>query len=183
MEKITGLKVYPLPGAVIPLISLCIADFEADLTKLSLKERRPCVYGSPQRRDVVFYSDFSAGYRYSGQVAVAHKLTKNMINIIKYFDVNGILVNRYIGGKDIIGPHSDDITRLATTDIITVSVGAIRKFRIRDKKTKEIIADILTEPYMVIHMFDDFQAKYTHEIVQDSSTGIRYSLTFRNHSV
>ena len=46
---------------------------------------------------------------------------------------NGILINKYIDGNDYIGAHGDDEKNLDAGDVIAISYGAVRKFRIRDK--------------------------------------------------
>ena len=52
---------------------------------------------------------------------------------------NGILVNKYIDGTNYIGAHSDDEKNLDKGGVIAISHGVVRKYRIRDKKTKKII--------------------------------------------
>jgi alkylated DNA repair dioxygenase AlkB len=54
---------------------------------------------------------------------------------------NGILVNKYKSGEDYISKHSDDEKNLDDSGVISISYGATRKFRIRDKKTNVIVKD------------------------------------------
>lgn len=141
-----------------------------------------------QHRSVGFFSDTSIGYYYSGQLAKSKRLSKHLkliLDIInKKFDCkfNGILINKYQDGNDYIGAHSDDETNLDPNGVVAISYGAVRKFRIRDKKTKKIIVDIPTEETEIIHMGGNFQKEFTHEIpIEKKVKGHRYSLTFRNH--
>ena len=53
---------------------------------------------------------------------------------------------------DNIGKHSDDEKGLSNIGVVAISYGAVRKFRIRDKKTNKIIKDIPTIPYEIFHM-------------------------------
>jgi alkylated DNA repair dioxygenase AlkB len=95
---------------------------------------------------------------------------------------NGILVNYYVDGNEYIAKHSDDEKTLDDTGVIMVSYGAIRKFRIREKKTNKIVKDVLTEPNKIIQMSGNFQKEFTHEIpVEKKVKGCRYSFTFRRH--
>ena len=96
--------------------------------------------------------------------------------------INGILINRYNDGNNCIGAHSDDESNLDNIGVMSLSYGAIRNFRIRNKQTKEIIMDVPTFPDKIIHMAGDFQKEFTHEIpIQKKILGTRYSFTFRKH--
>lgn len=149
------------------------------------------VYGKSgiQHRDIGFFSNTSIGYSYSGQFAKSIPLTDSLfilINIInKLFntDYNGILINKYKNGNDYIGPHSDDEKNLGSCGVISISIGAVRKFRIRDKTTKKIIIDIPTISNNIIHMGGNFQKEFTHEIpIEKKIKQERFSFTFRKHN-
>jgi alkylated DNA repair dioxygenase AlkB len=95
---------------------------------------------------------------------------------------NGILVNKYANGLDNIGEHSDDESQLDNAGVVAISYGAIRKFRIRDKKTKKIVKDIPTLPNQIIQMAGDFQKEFKHGIpVEKKVKEPRISFTFRKH--
>lgn len=142
-----------------------------------------------QNRSVSFFSDESIGYRYSGQLAASKPLTpslKSLLNAINtYFNArfNGILINKYENGEESIGKHSDDEKALdPNAGVISISVGAVRKFRIRDKMNGNIVADIPTLPSTLLQMWGDFQKEFTHEIpVEKTIKDVRYSFTFRHH--
>jgi alkylated DNA repair dioxygenase AlkB len=150
------------------------------------------VYGREchQHRSVGFFSETSVGYFYSGQLAKSIPLlpsTKKLLESINSLfgaEFNGILVNKYMDGNDTIGAHSDDEKNLDTIGVVAISWGAIRKFRIRDKPTRKIVKDLLTESGGIIHMGGDFQKEFTHEIpVEKKVKGCRYSFTFRKHLI
>lgn len=143
-------------------------------------------------RDVGFFSDFSSGYKYSGNILQAIKFHDypflleilNNVNTLTNSNFNSILVNRYANGDDYIGAHSDNEKSLSTTGIVTISIGQERIFRIRDKKTKKIVKDIIVKDSDLYWMTGEFQKHYTHEIPkQKSAKGVRISLTFRKHLV
>jgi hypothetical protein len=58
----------------------------------------------------------------------------------------------------------------------------VRKFRIRNKKTKDIVLDFEHESCCLYVMQGDFQVEFTNDIpVQKKVKGERISLTFRHH--
>lgn len=151
------------------------------------------IYGkvAHQNRSVSFFSDTSVGYRYSGQLARSKPLTGSLrdflaaINESFRAEFNGILINKYEDGSESIGKHSDDEGALdPCAGVVSVSVGAVRTFRIRCKITDAIVANVPTEPGKIIQMWGDFQKEFTHEIpVEKRVKGVRYSFTFRKHLV
>lgn len=148
-----------------------------------------------QNRDIIFYSDESEGYRYSGQMMPSVPLAGNaqgefLLTLMRHVNstlgtnFNGILINRYNSGQDHIGAHGDNERSLdkKTKAVASLSFGAERKFRIRNKETKEIVMDIKTEQGMLLVMDGDTQLHYTHEIpVEKRIKEGRISVTFRHH--
>ena len=107
-----------------------------------------------------------------------------VINMVIGAEFNGILVNKYIDGNDYISAHSDDETGLDSVGVISISYGSERKFRIRNKETKEIMCDESTTHCSILHMGGDFQKLYTHEIpIQKKIKEPRISFTFRKHNI
>ena len=142
-----------------------------------------------QRRSIGFFSNASIGYYYSGQLEISKPLGPNCLKLMQLInerfetDNNGILVNKYTQG-DYISDHSDNENNIGKGGVIAISYGAVRKFRIRDKLTTNIIMDIPTTSGSIIHMGGDFQKEFTHGIpVEKKVEGIRYSFTFRKHTI
>ena len=142
-----------------------------------------------QHRGVGFFSNESKGYYYSRQFAKSIPLSislqklLNIANSLFKAQFNGILINRYMDGGDYISAHSDDEQCLDDIGVVSISYGAIRNFRIRDKQTKKIVRNIPTSPNMFIHMAGDFQKEFTHEIpIQKKIKEPRWSFTFRKHN-
>lgn len=165
------------------------------LSQLPLEHRPPIVvFGRPcnQNRDVGFFSDISSGYRYSGAFMASIPL-KNypflaailpQVNAGLGTDFNGILVNRYNNGEDNLGAHSDDEKALDSQrkSVASISYGATRNFRIRNKQTKQKVMDIPVTSGMLLVMDGEFQSEFTHEIVGEKRVkDPRISLTFRRH--
>jgi alkylated DNA repair dioxygenase AlkB len=170
------------------LIQKCIGEVKDELlVKPPIQLYGKTVY---QQRNIGFFSDESIGYYYSGQLAKAKPLQPHLEKLMKIINdrfgtkYNGILINYYEDGNNYIGDHSDDETNLDKGGVISISYGAVRKFRIRDKLTKKIIMDIPTTSNSIIHMGGDFQKEFTHGIpVEKKVTGMRYSFTFRKHTI
>ena len=170
------------------IIEKCVEEVQDKL----LKNPEVFVFGKRgvQHREIGFFSDESIGYPYSNQLARSQPLSPHLKKLLKLINkkfktkFNGILVNKYVNGLDNIGEHSDDESQLDNAGVIAISYGAVRKFRIRDKKTKKIVKDIPTLPNQIIQMAGDFQKEFKHGIpVQKKITEPRISFTFRKHIV
>ena len=155
-------------------------------------EERPeiIVFDKPckQQRFVGFFSDSSAGYNYSGKTQASKPMTPSLttllfaINQLLGSQYNGILVNKYMDGKDYIGAHSDAPTGIDKIGVVSISYGHHRKFRIRDKKYKKIVHEEETTHSSILLMGGNFQELYTHEIPKQTKIKqSRTSFTFRNH--
>lgn len=170
------------------LLENCIIDIESQL------EERPeiIIFGKKckQQRNVGFFSNESIGYKYSNKMMKSKPLSTSMnellliINTTIDTEFNGILVNKYMDGNDYISAHSDDETGLDKSGVVSISYGAERKFRIRDKKSKEIMFDENTTNGCILHMGGNFQELYTHEVpIQKKIKEHRISFTFRKHNI
>ena len=137
-----------------------------------------------------FFSNESEGYKYSKQLMASQALTPGLaelladVNGITGGRFNGILVNEYMNGLDKIGAHSDDERGVDIIGgVVAISWGATRKFRIKSKSDKKIVATIPTTPYSLIRMSGRFQEDYTHEIPEEPKIKEkRISFTFRTHT-
>ena len=169
------------------LIDECIAYV------IPLLEEKPeiVVFGKKcrQNRNVGFFSDQSIGYKYSNNLMKSKPLQEKLslllgiINNTLGTEFNGILVNEYKNGEDYISAHSDDELGLTDIGVVSISYGAERTFRIRDKKTKQIVHDEPTTQYSILQMGGNFQQLYTHEIpIQKKIKASRVSFTFRKHN-
>jgi alkylated DNA repair dioxygenase AlkB len=178
------LKVYPFNNTT--LLEQCVEEIKDKL----IVNPPIRIYGKNciQHRSIGFFSNKSIGYYYSGKLAASQNLTPNIQKLLDLInrkfstEFNGILVNKYLDGNDYIGKHSDDEANLSDIGVVSISFGAIRKFRIRDKLNNRIVLDIPTNPYEIIHMGGDFQKEFTHEIpIEKKIKDVRYSFTFRKH--
>ena len=170
----------------LDLLNQCIDDVIPKLIN------RPTIklYGKivHQNRNVAFFSNESIGYNYSNKLMDSQSLSSSLISLLESINTmynthfNGILVNQYTNGLDYIGAHSDDETSLSNNGVISISTGANRKFRIRNKQTKKIEIDVIMTNGMILHMGGNFQKEFTHEIpIQKKIIESRLSFTFRHH--
>lgn len=170
-----------------------IKDVIDEIQPRLIKNPKIVMYGKVcyQKRSLCFYSDESTGYKYSKQTAKSNGLQNTKMNqLLKIVnekmgvEYNGILINHYKDGCDVIGAHSDDADVIDNTDISTLSYGATRNFRIRTKGDKKIVKNVNTEHCGIIRMFGNFQKEFTHEIPQQKKIkNERYSFSFRLHHV
>ena len=168
------------------LITRCVEEIKNQLIENPkiFAFGRECI----QHRSIGFFSDESIGYYYSRQLAKSKPLTANLLVLLEKINTqfntnyNGILVNKYLDGNDYISAHSDDETLLDQTGVVSISYGAVRNFRIRDKLTRKIVKNIPTISNSIIQMGGDFQKEFTHEVpIEKRVKDFRYSFTFRKH--
>ena len=163
-----------------------------------------------QHRNILFLSDESKGYKYSGQLMPSEPLDtipiakKFLLAVNDFFntDFNGILINIYIDGTKYIGAHSDDESALdpETNLVLGIVYGpATRPFRLREKQSGSIVRfssklceecgvaisqkkEYLARSRDLIAMEGDFQKFFKHEVPADKSIlEERISLTLRRH--
>jgi alkylated DNA repair dioxygenase AlkB len=182
------LKIGYLDEREICLLESAIEEIQGQL----LVNPEIIVFGKKvyQHRSVGFFSNVTTGYLYSGRIALAHSLTPSLMrllqNINQFFqsNYNGILINYYSNGSDYIGAHSDDESSLGPVGVISLSYGATRKFRIREKSSKQMVMDFPATSGVLIWMGGDFQKEFTHEVpVEKKIREGRYAFTFRQHIV
>jgi alpha-ketoglutarate-dependent dioxygenase alkB family protein 2 len=106
------------------LLKICITDVEPQL------EEKPeiIIFGKKckQQRNVGFFSNESIGYKYSKKMMDSKPLTQSMSELLDIVnkktgaEFNGILVNKYINGRDYISAHSDDESGLDTVGVVSI---------------------------------------------------------------
>ena len=170
------------------LLEQCVSYVTPQL----LEQPEIIVYGKPcrQHRNIGFFSDESIGYNYSKKLMASKPLSSCLsellatINTMLGTKFNGILVNKYMDGTDYIGAHSDDETGLDGLGVVSISYGAERTFRIRNKNDRSIVCDEVTTHCGILHMGGNFQRLYTHEIpIQKKIKEPRISFSFRKHTI
>ena len=205
------------PGLTVKTIDLsqhaqCITDCVKEVTPLlECKPPMGSMYGKMcyQQRSVGFFGPSLdvPGYRYSRQVAKTQLMSSEMRKLLGIVnsifpdaDYNGILVNLYPGngqlwsdgtrcnGKSNIAFHGDSEAGLFPSNVVAISWGASRAFKIRpaakkDGKDQTPIWSHDTKSNELLCMHGvDFQKLLQHGI--PASTRVRdtrVSFTFRRH--
>jgi alkylated DNA repair dioxygenase AlkB len=93
---------------------------------------------------------------------------------------NIALVNYYGHGGHYIGKHSDNEPEIVqNSPIVTISLGATRKFRIRDKTNNTKVCDLELKHGTCLVMGGEMQKRYFHEVPKVAKSDRRISITFR----
>lgn len=64
---------------------------------------------------------------------------KARVEALAAFEYNGVLVNGYRDGQDSMGWHRDNEPEINPKSIASLSLGASRTFKVRDRRTKAVI--------------------------------------------
>ena len=91
-----------------------------------------------------------------------------------------MLLNLYRDGRDSIGFHSDDEPELGVNPVVaSVSLGAVRQFVLKHKKSKEKLAFRLARGSLLV-MGGACQHHWIHGVPKTAEVvGERVNLTFR----
>ena len=124
-------------------------------------------------------------YVYSKSPRDLSKMTPTLKEIRqKIEDYTGIhfdfvLINLYRDGNDKVSWHSDDEKMMNCSHIVSISLGAERKFKMRNKKNKQVF-DIRLGDGSMIWMKPGCQDELEHEIPKEVKVKEpRINLTFR----
>ena len=171
-------------------------DKSAQLFRLLLdavdwEQREITVYGKthPQPRLVAWFGNPGTSYTYAGLTLHPTPWIDPILQIkavceaIAGATFNSVLLNLYRNGDDTVGWHSDDEPELGPNPIIaSVSLGAARRFDLRNKVTKKTVKTLLL-PGSVLLMTGRTQAEWVHQVPRTKRVGeARINLTFRQTS-
>lgn len=143
------------------------------------------VYAQP--RLTALYANNGLPYSYSNITMHPHLFSPTLQNIkekveeIAHEQFTTCLLNLYRGGKDSNGWHSDDEKELGKNPTIaSVSLGASRVFKFRDKRAKTNVFSMVLEPGSLLLMKGATQHNWQHQIPKTSRlVKPRINLTFR----
>ena len=121
------------------------------------------------RRQALFGN---SNYTFSGATVLPNPMNNQiMIDLLQKinqlepdFQFNGVFVNWYKDGEDYIGYHSDnerDLNRKAP--IYSISLGAKRKFNIKNKDTGVVTSIDMPDGILII-MGGDMQKEFKHSV-------------------
>ena len=146
-----------------------------------------------------FQKSYGISYKFSKVNHIAEPIPDFLSDLhewvntkLGYGSFNQLLINWYVNGHHYIGKHSDDETQLIPgSPIVSISLGAERKFRMRPREKsngKTSYHDFNLVSGDIIVMGGKTQKEFTHEIVKVSgvkgeNVGKRINITFRQFKV
>lgn len=189
-------EVYNLPDAKLEYYLSFIAKEEATklfkelLQETAWQQDKITLFGKThlQPRLTALFSSEAKTYTYSGikmePVVFPPKVLyiKNAIEKVSAANFNTCLVNLYRYGSDSNGWHADDEKELGKNPVIaSLSLGAIRKFKLKHNFQKDQKIDFMLQPGSLLLMKGSTQHYWKHQIPKTKkAVGQRINLTFRN---
>jgi len=188
---------YDLPDAEIRYFPTFFTPSKADflldqlLRTIEWKQNTIKMYGkeNPVPRLEAWYGDKGKSYAYSGIKMEPRPWTDDLLFIKKSIEAkagvifNSVLINYYRNGQDRVAWHSDDEKELGRNPIIaSVSLGAVRNFKLRHKhyKSNDQKEQIILNHGSFLLMEGTTQHNWMHEIPRTAKPiGPRINLTFR----
>jgi alkylated DNA repair dioxygenase AlkB len=138
------------------------------------------------QRKVAWIGDSGCSYTYSGVKKEPQAWTSELLEIkskaeeLVQWKFNSCLLNLYHNGNEGMGWHSDDEIELAEqAPIVSVSLGATRKFAFRHKRDGTSVSLFLVNG-SALAMHAPTQVFWQHSLLKTKlSLGPRINLTFR----
>ena len=138
-------------------------------------------------RQVAWYGDAQARYRYSGVEHQPLPWTPLLAEIRRQVEaqvgqpLNAVLLNLYRDGRDSMGMHADDEPELGRDPAIaSVSFGATRRFCLRHRRRKDSRLDVPLGSGSLLLMSGPTQHHWLHAVPKTTqAVGERVNLTFR----
>lgn len=163
-------------------------SFEDLLRGIPWEQRQVRMFGKEvdQPRLVAWCGDSGRDYNYSGISLSPQPWTKLLMRLravcegLANASFNSVLLNLYRDGNDTVAWHSDDEPELGAEPVIaSLSLGATRRFDLRNKATQETIKVDLP-PGSVVVMSGRCQAEWSHQVPRSKRVrSPRVNLTFR----
>ncbi|MDT8409351.1 MAG: alpha-ketoglutarate-dependent dioxygenase AlkB [Wenzhouxiangellaceae bacterium] len=140
-----------------------------------------------QPRLLCFQGDHGVRYRYSGATFNADPWHPAVAELCRRLNAqtgqrfNSVLLNRYRDGRDSMGWHADDEPELGRNPtIVSISVGARRRFVLRRRKCPAERFELAPEHGSLMIMSGDLQHNWQHQVPKTARpVGERFNLTFR----
>jgi alkylated DNA repair dioxygenase AlkB len=141
----------------------------------------------PVPRRVAWHGDPGAGYTYSGTPHVPQPWTpelafvRHRVEALAGAAFNAVLLNLYRDGRDGMGWHADDESELGLNPVIaSVSLGAVRRFRLRHRRRRDLGIDLPLAHGSLLVMSGATQHRWLHALPKTKTpVGERINLTFR----
>ncbi|WP_105167563.1 alpha-ketoglutarate-dependent dioxygenase AlkB family protein [Pseudoalteromonas sp. T1lg23B] len=174
------------PGVISLEKSIALYDYLCE--QLAWQQPSIQVFGKYHTipRKQCFIADDDVRYSYSKQVLdntpwpASLLAMRRRLQRVYGYEFNALLANWYRDGQDKMGWHSDDEAELGNEPcIVSISLGAARKFKIKHKVTGHQY-QVLLQSGSALVMHGDSQQLYQHALpAQARVSGGRINLTFR----
>lgn len=148
------------------------------------------MYGKeiPLPRREIMFGDAGCSYQYNGVTLEALPWTPELqalrekVEAATGYRYQAVIGNLYQDGGDHIGWHSDDSAEMGDSPAIaSISLGATRRFSVRDKTTKKTQSFDLQHGSLLF-MPPGYQSTHLHKIHKTTKpVGLRINWTFRPH--
>lgn len=165
-----------------------LEHYEKLLKQIAWKNDEAIIFGKHivTKRKVAWYADEAYQYTYSNIHRTALRWTPHLLALKAKVEAktqqsyNSCLLNLYHTGDEGMAWHSDDERELKVQgSIASLSLGAVRKFAFKHKKTKERLVFEL-EAGDLIEMKGETQSHWLHNIPTTKKIhSPRINLTFR----
>jgi alkylated DNA repair dioxygenase AlkB len=162
--------------------------FDALLKTLDWQADQLVMFGKKitTQRKVAWVGDENCSYTYSGVKKFPQPWTENLLLIKDEVEklvsckFNSCLLNLYHNGNEGMGWHSDDELELdENAPIVSISLGAIRKFAFKHKLHKTTNSIFLDNGSALL-MYPPTQKFWNHSLLKTKQVvGPRINLTFR----
>lgn len=144
--------------------------------------------GVPEPRLSCWMGEPEAVYRYSGTVFTPKPWIAPVVSLRRAIEdcsghrFNSVLLNYYRDGRDAMGWHSDDEPELGRRPVIaSVSLGAERRFLLREKRKGARSRALTLAHGSLLLMHGDLQQRFQHALPRTlKPVDARINLTFRN---
>ena len=167
------------------------AYFEKIVQEVKFEQRQVTVFGKQynEPRLTSVHGDqnvLDKKYVYSKSIRELLPMTKTLRELQSYVEqetdihFDFVLLNYYRDGKDKVGWHSDDEPMMDCSNIASLTLGAERPFKFRDKSTKKVIWKQILRSGSLVWMKPGCQENLEHEVPKCMKVyEPRINLTFR----
>ena len=181
-----------LPDATIKYYPHFLKPQEADRLFELLKNETPwrndpiTVFGKtyPQPRMTSLHGHTTDPYGYSGIVMQPNPMNDTLLEIEKKLKAftdetfTTVLVNLYRDGQDSMGWHRDNEPEIDQASIASLSLGASRTFKVRDRQTKAVVNIDLHHGDLLV--MEHLQEVHEHSVPKRTKVSApRMNFTFR----
>lgn len=167
----------------------CQVIFERLMQETNWQQDDIKVFGKvyPQPRLTALYAVNDKPYSYSNLTMYPSPFTpllkelRDSLKKVSKVDFTTVLLNLYRDGSDSNGWHADDEKQLGQNPVIaSLSFGAVRDFKFREKADKSNTYKMQLEPGSLLLMQGATQHLWQHQIPKtQKAVGPRINLTFR----